>query len=1501
MLKTIKQFFTPPVFPDEDDKTRNAQILYALFASMMGILALLMLANIFVFVAKAIVSILLFILFIWILVARALAQSGKILLASRIFVSGLWILTTFQLLLSGQLSAAALAFHVSNLSIAGVLLKKRSAITLAVMSSLVGLGMVILEITGYSLHRYFPNPPIVYWITWVIAFIMTIIPLNLTVQSAGDALARAQKSERRYVTLFNKAPMMYLIIRNEGDIPIISDCNFTFLKNLGYTREQVIGQPLANFYTPQSRLMLLKEGGFQSSFQNEVTTSIERDFVAQDGHILHTLVRTASEIDESGQSIGVLAMYLDITERKQAEEALRESETKLQTIFARSRDAIGVSKSGVHIFVNPAYVFMFGYESAEELIDTPVINLIAPESREMIIHNIQDRDKGLAVPSDYETVALRKDGSTFILDVRISTYILQGEQYTLVILRDITERKRAEEALQIKEWAIRSSINALALSDLDGSLIYVNPAFLALWGYQTEQEVLGRSAIEFWQVQENADQVISALRTQGGWMGEMVATRKDGTLLDVEVVASMVADNAGKPLCMMGAFVDITDRKRAEVELTIAKEKAEENEKKLREVLDNTKVQLWAFDGTRYNYVSKEWYDFTGQTLDTPLTIDLWVSAVHPDDREPSGKIWLENWERKTAHDNYFRLRRQDGVYRDFYCHAIPIFDSQNKFKYFHGFNVDITERKQAEEKLRHAENRLELFFSQSLDGFFFMLLDEPIQWSDDIDKDKTLEHVFAHQRITKANDAMLSLFGTTRKQFIGLTPKDLYPGDVEQRKHFWGDLFDKGHLQLLTAETKSDGSIMWLEGDYVCMYDTDGRLLGHFGIVRDVTERKQAEAVTAARARILQFSLTHSLPDFLQNVLDECELLTSSSIGFFHFMEADQNTLSLQNWSTRTLGEFCTAVGKHLHYPLSQAGVWADCARERQAIICNDYAGAINSKGMPDGHAEIKRFVSIPILRGENVVAIIGIGNKAVDYDREDVEIVTQLADLSWDITERKRAEDSLWESETRFRRLANNAPDIIFRYNFTPEMKLAFINPAVEKITFYTPEECYADPLLMLNMAHPDDAMMMAEYLQSRQTPDKPLIMRWLDKYGTIHWMESRLVPIYDEADQLVAVEGITRDITERKRAELQIEEQLKRLNAMHTIDTFIKSSFDLKNTLNILLTEVATQLKVDAASILLFNKDTLTLNYSAGYGFRSIAIQHTKLRYGEGFAGRLLHDRKIIRIPDLTKTESELAKALALKGDNFTSYMGVPLIAKGQTLGVLEIFQRAELTPDTDWFDFLEMLADQAAIAIDNMQLFESLQRSNLDLTLAYDATIEGWSRALDLRDKETEGHTQRVTSLTIQLAQQMGVPDADILHIRRGALLHDIGKMGVSDNILRKPGPLTEAEWQEMRQHPLYAYKMLAPISYLNPALDIPYCHHEKWDGTGYPRGLKGEEIPLVARIFAIADVYDAITSDRPYRAAWAKEKALDFIREQSGRHFDPNVVKYFLEMIKDEVK
>jgi len=192
---------------------------------------------------------------------------------------------------------------------------------------------------------------------------------------------------------------------------------------------------------------------------------------------------------------------------------------------------------------------------------------------------------------------------------------------------------------------------------------------------------------------------------------------------------------------------------------------------------------------------------------------------------------------------------------------------------------------------------------------------------------------------------------------------------------------------------------------------------------------------------------------------------------------------------------------------------------------------------------------------------------------------------------------------------------------------------------------------------------------------------------------------------------------------------------------------------------------------------------------------------------------------------------------------------------------------------------------------------LQEAHSQLLGAYEATIEGWSRAMDLRDRETEGHSQRVAGLTVQMAMAMGMNPQELVHVRRGALLHDMGKLGVHDSILLKPDKLTDEEWILMRQHPQLAYNMLHPIEYLHPALDIPYCHHEKWDGSGYPRGLKGDEIPLAARLFAIVDVWDALTSDRPYRGAWTNENALAYIKEQSGKHFEPQIVDLFFSVIK----
>ena len=392
--------------------------------------------------------------------------------------------------------------------------------------------------------------------------------------------------------------------------------------------------------------------------------------------------------------------------------------------------------------------------------------------------------------------------------------------------------------------------------------------------------------------------------------------------------------------------------------------------------------------------------------------------------------------------------------------------------------------------------------------------------------------------------------------------------------------------------------------------------------------------------------------------------------------------------------------------------------------------------------------------------------------------------------------------------------------------------------------------------------------------------------------YWFDVRLVPLSQSEALLTA-----RDVTKCHETESRLKRQMNQLSALRSIDLAIASGLDLNLLLSMLLEQVARLLDIDAASVLLLNPKTNLLEFVSGRGFRSDILRHTRLKLGEGCAGRVALERKLIHVPDLETNRMDFTRSPLFAGENFVSYYGVPLIAKGRVLGVLEIFQRSFLNPDADWLNFLKTISGQAAIAIDNAIMFKELQISNIELSFAYDATIEGLSRALDLRDKDTEEHTQRVTDITLKLAAALGVTEADMVHIRRGAMLHDIGKVGIPDQILFKPGPLVEEEWEIMRKHPDIAVQLLSPVSYLSPALDIPHWHHEKWDGTGYPDQLKGERIPFPARLFAIADVYDALTSDRPYRPAWQRQDAIRYIEGQSGQHFDPQIMPAFMELVQ----
>lgn len=503
----------------------------------------------------------------------------------------------------------------------------------------------------------------------------------------------------------------------------------------------------------------------------------------------------------------------------------------------------------------------------------------------------------------------------------------------------------------------------------------------------------------------------------------------------------------------------------------------------------------------------------------------------------------------------------------------------------------------------------------------------------------------------------------------------------------------------------------------------------------------------------------------------------------------------------------------------------------------------------------------------------------------------------LRLEITQREIAEEALRSSEKRFRALIENSSDAVTLVS--PEGNILYTSPPAIRILGYGENELIGKSAFQL--LHPDDlqfATGLFAQLLEKPNGSVPGQFRYRRKDGSFIWVEAVGTNLLAEpAVQAIVVNY--RDVTDRKRAEELIQSQLQRLAALRAIDMAITASLDLRVTLNVFLDQATTQLGADAADVLWLNPHTQTLEYAAGRGFRTMALQQTRLRLGEGHAGRAALERKMVMIPDMAQVEDGFRRSPLLPEEGFVSYYAAPLIAKGLVKGVLEVFRRTPLDPDQEWLDFLEALAGQAAIAIDNASLFDDLQRSNLELTLAYDTTIEGWSKALDLRDEETEGHTQRVTEMTLRLAREVGIREEEMVHIRRGALLHDMGKMGVPDRILLKPGPLTDEEWAIMRKHPQYAYDMLSPIAYLRPALDIPYAHHEKWDGTGYPRGLKGEQIPLAARLFALADVWDAVRSDRPYRKAWPKEKALEYIKEQAGKHFDPEQVPVFLHIVEEE--
>jgi PAS domain S-box-containing protein len=501
----------------------------------------------------------------------------------------------------------------------------------------------------------------------------------------------------------------------------------------------------------------------------------------------------------------------------------------------------------------------------------------------------------------------------------------------------------------------------------------------------------------------------------------------------------------------------------------------------------------------------------------------------------------------------------------------------------------------------------------------------------------------------------------------------------------------------------------------------------------------------------------------------------------------------------------------------------------------------------------------------------------------------------LRRELTLRKRTEEELRESEERYRLLFETSIDALLLT--APDGSIYAANPAACHMFGWT--EAEIKTIGRSGVVDTSDPRLATALEERARKGNFRGELTFIRRDGT-NFPGEFSTAVFTDKHGNDKTSMVIRDITERVRSEERLRQQLTRLAALREIDQAITSSFDLGVSLNILLSHAVKLLAVDAATVLQLNPEMNMLEFASGFGFRTNIVKSSRIKLDESYAGKAALERRVVQIQDVSNESDNLFMASFLNNEGFVSYYGAPLIVKGKVLGVLEVFSRSVVERDEDWFDFFNSLAGQAAIAIDNLALFNELQQSNLELRLAYSATIEGWSRALDLRDRDTEGHTQRVMEKTVELARIMGLTEEQLIQVRYGALLHDIGKMGVPDSILHKPGPLTEEEWKVMRKHPTLAHELLSPIHYLKEeALEIPFYHHEKWDGSGYPHGLKGEQIPLVARIFAVVDVWDALRSDRPYRKKWSKKKAWEYILGQSGKHLDPQVVKAFLAMVENE--
>ncbi len=1223
----------------------------------------------------------------------------------------------------------------------------------------------------------------------------------------------------------------------------------------------------------------------------------------------------------------VIISIMDITERKRNEEAIRISEARYRSLVENQTAVISrMDLEGNLTFVNDEFCRVFG-KKQDELIGTQTPLMVLPEDRHMVGQAIQS---AMTPPyhSQLENQNITPLGirwfhwdNSAILDPHGKIIEMQNVGW------DITEQREAQEAIRVSESRYRSLVenqtSIISRTDLLGNLTFVNDEFCRVLDKKRE-ELLGTNISRMILPEERHSivNVIDAVKKPPHYSH---AENRNITAKGIRWFRwdnSAVFDGQGNVIELQNVGLDITDQREAQEALRLSEER-------YRLITENMSDTVILMDmNFQYTYISPSVTKSRGYTLEElqklPLEKQLSPASYHNVMEQVAIQMTPERLAQKDITVAYFgelELVRKDGsmFWEDVTFTVIRAGDGTPLM--ILGTGRDITERKRAETTLQRRDAILKAV------GETASLLLKSTEWREPanevlrklglaagVDRAYFLMYPRMHGKFN-FDEIPDNLFIWVRE---GISNHLENPNLLEIASHRstwerWQNVLKKGKMLVgkisdFPARERADLTILGIGSIAIVPIMMNESTIGLIGF--DVVSQNRDWDIAELDAfRTLAGTFTSAISR--QNAYRELEDRETRLSAIF---EASKDAISV---SQNDLNVYANKAFRKL-FGFSKKDITTGISIQSliapsDVVKFEEYTRARFANKPAPAHYEIRALrrdgtvfdlevnVSIYQLFGEKyTLAILRDITEEKQHFRE-MEAISQVS-------------SALRKAQTR----QEMFPIIIDQLMETMHAQagsLALENPLThEMVVEYTSG---ATPLRKGYRLPPGKGMSGEvkrtgkPYISTDPTKDpvilgvKPLkgirsaacfpMISQKQVYGTI-WLGRDTVFTAVELRVLRSVVDIAANAIQRSALHEQTQQRLEKLIALRDIDLAITSTFNLHEILNLVLDSVISTLNVDAASILLFDKASKELRFTAGKGFRANMLDTFSLKFGEGWAGRSAQTGQPIYIPDISQAYDE--SPVKLPGfEKIVSYYAFPLMANNEVKGVLECMTRKPLLIDQDWKDFANLLAGQAAIAIDSSRLVADLQASHISLTRAYDATIEGWSRTMDIRDKETEGHTQRVVEMTLKIARQMGLPEESMVHLRRGALLHDIGKLVVPDTILFKPSSLTSVEWQIMKRHPVYAYNVLKDIEYLQPALTIPYCHHERWNGSGYPRGLKGEQIPLEARIFALVDIWDALRSDRPYRKAWSEEKTIAHIKEQSGEELDPKVVETFLKIIQ----